>query len=170
MVKVAEYKDGNYFTKSDHNVEVTIVGGDALESKSGSQYLQFGFEADGKEGDTGYNNYITPKALPYTAARIQSILSHNAKDDKERDALAKELGEVEDDKFADWAIDKLRGKKAYLHISFSDNINPKNGLPYLQKNLAGYEIPAPVEPAVSSVKRELGGEEVTGEGLSNMPF
>ena len=166
MVKVAE-RNENYFTKDDHNTVVTITDGGVLASNTGSEYLQLEFEADGKEGDTGYNNYITPKALPYTAQRVQSIISHNAKDDAEKAELAKELAELPDDEFGDWAVKHLVGKKAYLHISYSDNINPKNGLPYLQKNVAGYEVPAPKE----SVKQVMGGgEEITKVDLSNIPF
>ena len=166
MVQVAERND-QYFGKEDHNTVVTITDGGVLASNTGSEYLQLEFEADGKEGDTGYNNYITPKALPYTAQRVQSILSHNAKDEAEKTKLAKELAELPDDEFADWAVKNLVGKKAYLHISYSDNINPKNGLPYLQKNVAGYEVAAPKE----SVKQVMGGgEEITKENLSDLPF
>ena len=166
MVKVAE-RNENYFTKDDHNTVVTITDGGVLASNTGSEYLQLEFEADGKEGDTGYNNYITPKALPYTAQRVQSIISHNAKDDAEKAELAKELAELPDDEFGDWAVKHLVGKKAYLHISYSDNINPKNGLPYLQKNVAGYEVAAPKE----SVKQVMGGgEEITKVDLSDIPF
>ena len=166
MVQVAE-RNENYFTKDDHNTEVIITDGGVLASNTGSEYLQLEFEADGKEGDTGYNNYITPKALPYTAQRVQSILTHNAKDDAERAKLVKELAELPDDEFGDWAVKHLVGKKAYLHISYSDNINPKNGLPYLQKNVAGYEVQAPKE----SVKQVMGGgEEIAKENLSDLPF
>lgn len=166
MVQVAE-RNNNYFGKDDHNTVVTITDGGVLTSNTGSEYLQLLFEADGKEGDTGYNNYITPKALPYTAQRVQSILSHNAKDEAEKTKLAKELAELPDEEFADWAVKNLVGKKAYLHISYSDNTNPKTGLPYLQKNLAGYEVPAPKE----SVKQVMGGgEEITNENLSDLPF
>ena len=98
---------------------------------------------------------------------MQSIISHNAKDEAERAKLAKELAELPDEKFEEWAVKNLVGKKAYLHISYSDNINPKNGLPYLQKNVAGYEVPAPKE----SVKQVMGGgEEISKENLSNIPF
>ena len=166
MVQIAE-RNENYFTKDDHNTVVTITDGGVLTSSTGSEYLQLEFEADGKEGDTGYNNYITPKALPYTAQRVQSIVSHNAKDEAERAKLAKELAELPNEKFEEWAVKHLVGKKAYLHISYSDNINPKNGLPYLQKNVAGYEVPAPKE----SVKQVMGGgEEITKENLSDLPF
>ena len=166
MVQVAE-RNENYFTKDDHNTVVTITDGGVLASNTGSEYLQLEFEADGKEGDTGYNNYITPKALPYTAQRVQSILTHNAKDEAEKAKLAKELAELPDEEFGDWAVKHLVGKKAYLHISYSDNINPKNGLPYLQKNVAGYEVPAPKE----SVKQVMGGgEEIAKDKLSNIPF
>ena len=167
MVQVAERSE-NYFTKDDHNAEVIITGGGVLASSKGSEYLQLEFEADGKEGDTGFNNYITEKALPYTAQRVQSILSHNAKDDAEKEKLAKELSELPDDAFGDWAIKHLTGKKAYLHISFSDNINPKNGLPYLERNIAGYkagELKAPATRAVESVIE--GGEPID---LSEIPF
>ena len=95
MVKVAE-RNQNYFTKDDHNLEVTIIGGFIEESKSGSQFLQLGFEHESKEGDTGYNNYITEKALPYTAQRVQSILTHNAKDEAEQKRLAEELASLPD--------------------------------------------------------------------------
>ena len=166
MVQIAE-RNENYFTKDDHNTVVTITDGGVLASNTGSEYLCLEFEADGKEGDTGYNNYITPKALPYTAQRVQSIISYNAKNDAERVKLAKELAELSDDEFGDWAVKHLVGKKAYLHISYSDNINPKNGLPYLQKNVAGYEVAAPKE----SVKQVMGGgEEIPKENLSDIPF
>ena len=166
MVQVAELSE-NYFTKDDHNTEVIITDGGVLASNTGSEYLQLEFEADGKEGDTGYNNYITPKALPYTAQRVQSIISHNAKDDAEKAKLAKELAELPDEEFGDWAVKNLVGKKAYLHISYSDNINPKNGLPYLRKNVAGYEVQAPKE----SVRQIMGGgEEITKDNLSDLPF
>lgn len=166
MVKVAE-RNNNYFGKDDHNLEVTITGGGVLASNTGSEYLQLEFEADGKEGDTGYNNYITEKALPYTAARIQSILTHNEPDEKKREAIRQEVDGVADEEFGEWAIKNLTGKKAYLHITYSDNINPKNGLPYLQKNVAGYEVAAPKE----SVEQVMGGgEEVTKESLGNIPF
>ena len=166
MVQVAERND-QYFGKEDHNTVVTITDGGVLASNTGSEYLQLEFEADGKEGDTGYNNYITPKALPYTAQRVQSIISHNAKDEAERTKLAKELAELPDEEFADWAVKNLVGKKAYLHISCSDNINPKNGLPYLQKNVAGYEVASPKE---SPAQIMGGGEEITKESLGNIPF
>lgn len=166
MVQVAERND-NYFGKEDHNLEVTITDGVVETSNTGSKYLRLGFEHEDKDGDTGYNNYITPKALPYTAQRVQSILSHNAKDEAERTKLAKELAELPDEEFGDWALKNLVGKKAYLHISYSDNINPKNGLPYLQKNVAGYEVPAPKE----SIKQVIGGgEKITKENLSDLPF
>ena len=167
MVKVAERND-KYFGLNDHNLEVVITDGGVLASNSGSQYLQLEFEADGKEGDTGYNNYITEKALPYTAQRVQSILSHNAKDEAEKEAMIKELDELPDDAFGEWAVKKLVGKKAYLHISFSDNINPKNGKPYLQKNLAGYEVSAPVEPKPSTAKQVMGGGQPVS--ASDVPF
>ncbi len=170
MVQVAERTD-KYFGKDDHNLEVTIVGGVVEKSSTGSEYLRLAFYHDDKEGDTGYNNYITEKALPYTAQRIQSILTHNAKDTAEATKLAAELGTLKDEDFADWAIDKLTGKKAYLHISYSDNINPKNGLPYLQKNLAGYEVKAAVEPAPSTVAQTMGGgTELKKEDLGDLPF
>lgn len=168
MVKVAERTD-KYFGKDHHNLEVIITGGVVEASNTGSQYLQLGFEHEDKEGDTGYNNYITEKALPYTAQRVQSILTHNAKDDAEKTAIAKELDELADEEFADWAIKNLTGKKAYLHISYSDKINPKTGLPYLQKNLAGYEVPAPKE-TVAQVAIKEGGEQITQENLSDLPF
>lgn len=166
MVKVAE-RSSNYFGKDDHNLEVTIIGGVIEESKHGSQFLQLGFEHEDKEGDTGYNNYITEKALPYTAQRVQSILTHNVKDEAEQKKLAEELANLPDAEFGEWAVKNLVGKKAYLHISFSDNINPKNGLPYLQKNLAGYEIAAPKE---SPAQVMGGGEEITKEDLAGIPF
>lgn len=166
MVKVAE-RNQNYFTKDDHNLEVTIIGGFVEESKNGSQFLQLGFEHESKEGDTGYNNYITEKALPYTAQRVQSILTHNAKDTAEAAKLAEELDNLKDEDFAEWAIDKLTGKKAYLHISYSDNINPKNGLPYLEKNLAGYKAAELKEPKVTPEQLMGGGEPVS---TSNVPF
>lgn len=166
MVKVAERND-NYFTKDDHNLEVTITDGGVLASNTGSEYLQLVFEHEGKEGNTGYNNYITEKALPYTAQRVQSILTHNAKDEAERKKIVEELANLPDEEFGEWAVKNLVGKKAYLHISFSDNINPKNGLPYLEKNLAGYKIPAPKEPPVQIMG---GGEEVTKEDLDSIPF
>lgn len=166
MVKVAERND-KYFGLNDHNLEVTIVDGVVEASNTGSKYLQLGFEHEDKEGDTGYNNYITEKALPYTAQRVQSILSHNAKDDAEKEAMIKELSELPDDAFGEWAVKKLVGKKAYLHIGFSDNINPKSGKPYLEKNLAGYEIPAPKE---SPAQVMGGGEVITKEDLDGMPF
>lgn len=169
MVKVAERTD-KYFGKDDHNLEVTIVDGVVEASKTGSKYLQLGFEHEDKEGDTGYNNYITEKALPYTAQRVQSILSHNAKDEAEKEAMIKELDELADEEFAEWTIKKLAGKKAYLHISYSDNINPKNGKPYLQKNLAGYKVEAPTEPTVAETARQMGGEELTKENLGDLPF
>ena len=163
MVAIAE-RNNKWFGKEDHNLEVTITDGGTMTSNSGKEYLQLEFEADGKEGDTGYNNYITPNALPYTAQRVQSILSHNAKDEAEKEKITAELVALPDDKFADWAVKKLTGKKAYLHISYSDSINPKNGLPYLQKNLAGYEI-AEARPTVAQVMG--GGEEVD---LDNIGF
>ena len=166
MVQVAE-RNNQYFGKDDHNTVVTITDGGVLSSNTGSEYLQLEFEADDKEGDTGYNNYITPKALPYTAQRVQSIISHNAKDEAERTKLAKELAELPDDEFGDWAVKNLVGKKAYLHISYSDNINPKNGLPYLQKNVAGYEVASPKE---SPAQIMGGGEEITAESLGSIPF
>ena len=168
MVQVAE-RNENYFGKGDHNLEVTIVGGVVEESKSGSQFLQLAFEHEEKEGDTGYNNYITEKALPYTAQRVQSILTHNAKDEAEQKALAEELAKLPDAEFGEWAIKNLTGKKAYLHISFSDTVNPKNGLPYLEKNIAGYEVAAPVEPVANTLKRE-GGVEVDKDTASKIPF
>ena len=166
MVQVAE-RNNQYFGKEDHNAVVTITDGGVIISNTGSEYLQLEFEADGKEGDTGYNNYITPKALPYTAQRVQSIISHNAKDEAERTKLAKELAELPDEEFEDWAVKNLVGKKAYLHISYSDNINPKNGLPYLQKNVAGYEVASPKE---SPAQIMGGGEEITKESLGDIPF
>lgn len=169
MVQVAE-NTGNYFGKDDHGMEVTIVGGVVEESKSGSQFVQLGFEADDKEGNTGYNNYITEKALPYTAARFQSILVHNETTDEGKDKVREDIAKVADDKFGEWIIEKLIGKKAYLAISFSDNINEKTGLPYLQKNLQGYP-PAPLKDAASVAKRAMGGgEEVTKETLDSIPF
>lgn len=170
MVKVAERTD-KYFGKDDHNLEVTIVGGTVETSGTGSKYLQLGFEHEDKEGDTGYNNYITEKALPYTAQRVQSILTHNAKDTAEATKLAEELDNLKDEDFADWAIKHLTGKKAYLHISYSDNINPKNGLPYLQKNVAGYEIKPAVEPAPSTAAQAMGGgTELKADDLGDLPF
>ncbi len=170
MVQVAERTD-KYFGKDDHNLEVTIVGGVVEKSSTGSEYLRLAFYHDDKEGDTGYNNYITEKALPYTAQRIQSILTHNAKDTAEATKLAQELANLKDEKFADWAIEKLTGKKAYLHISYSDNINPKNGLPYLQKNVAGYEVKAAVEPRPSALAQVTSGcEKLTKEELFEVPF
>ena len=166
MVQVAERTD-KYFGKDDHNTVVTITDGGVLSSNTGSEYLQLEFEADDKEGDTGYNNYITPKELPYTAQRVQSIISHNAKSEAEKTKLAKELAELPDEEFGDWAVKNLVGKKAYLHISYSDNINPKNGLPYLQKNVAGYEVASPKE---SPAQIMGGGEEITEESLGNIPF
>lgn len=168
MVKVAERSE--YFGKDDHNTEVIITDGGVLASNTGSEYLQLEFEHDGKEGDTGYNNYLTEKALPYTAQRVQSILSHNAKDEAEREKIAKELDELPDDAFADWAVKHLTGKKAYLHISYSDKINPKNGLPYLQKNLAGYKASELKEPKTTPQQIMGGGEELSKENLSDIPF
>lgn len=168
MVQVAE-RNENYFGKDDHNLEVIITGGGVLSSNTGSEYLQLEFEHEGKEGDTGYNNYITEKALPYTAQRVQSILTHNAKDDEEQVKLAKELAELPDDAFGDWAVKNLTGKKAFLHISFSDNLNPKNGLPYLEKNIAGYEVSAPQENVASAAKR-MGGEEADPATKAKIPF
>ncbi len=168
MVQVAE-RNENYFTKEDHNLEVVITGGGVLASNKGSEYLQLEFEHEGKEGNTGYNNYITEKALPYTAQRVQSILTHNAKDLAESTKLAEELEKLKDEDFEEWALKHLTGKKAYLHISFSENVNPKNGLPYLQKNLAGYEVTAPSEP--TTAKDVMGGgEAVSKDGISNIPF
>lgn len=166
MVQVAE-RSNNYFTKDDHNLEVTITDGGVLSANTGSEYLQLEFEHEGKEGDTGYNNYITEKALPYTAQRVQSILTHNAKDEAEQKKLAEELANLPNAEFGEWAVKNLVGKKAYLHISYSDNINPKNGLPYLQKNLAGYEIAAPKE---SPAQIMGGGEEITKENVGDIPF
>ena len=170
MVQVAE-RNENYFTKADHNLEVTIVGGVIEESKSGSQFVQLAFEHEEKEGDTGYNNYITEKALPYTAQRVQSILTHNAKDEAEQKKLAQELADLPDAEFGQWAIDHLTGKKAFLHISFSDTVNPKNGLPYIEKNVAGYEVQAPIEPAASTVANVMGGgQELNKDEVSKIPF
>ncbi len=170
MVQVAERTD-KYFSKDDHNLEVTIVGGTVEKSGTGSKYLQLAFEHEDKEGNTGYNNYITEKALPYTAQRVQSILTHNAKDLAESTKLAEELEKLKDEDFADWAIEKLTGKKAYLHISYSDNINPKNNLPYLQKNIAGYEVKAATEPAASTTAQAMGGGEALSEDeIAPIPF
>lgn len=168
MVQVAE-RSQNYFTKEDHNLEVVITGGIIETSKNGSDFLQLGFEYEEKEGDTGYNNYLTEKALPYTAQRVQSILTHNAKDEAEQKKLAEELAALPDAEFGQWAVDHLIGKKAYLHISFSDQVNPKNGLPYIEKNIAGYEVSAPKESAVDSLKRE-GATPVDDETKSKIPF
>lgn len=168
MVQVAE-RNENYFGKDDHNLEVTITDGGVLKSNTGSEYLQLEFEHEEKEGDTGYNNYITEKALPYTAQRVQSILTHNAKDEAEQKKLADELAALPDAEFGEWAVKNLIGKKAYLHISFSDNVNPKNGLPYLEKNIAGYEVAAPTEPAVNSLKRE-GATDADDKTKSEIPF
>lgn len=168
MVQVAE-RNENYFTKEDHNLEVTIVGGVVEESKNGSQYLQLAFEHEAKEGDTGYNNYLTEKALPYTAQRVQSILTHNAKDEAEQKKLAQELADLPDAEFGEWAIKNLTGKKAYLHISFSDTVNPKNNLPYIEKNVAGYEVSAPKESAVNTEIRN-GATPVDDDTKSKIPF
>lgn len=168
MVQVAE-RNENYFGKEDHNLEVVITDGGVLSSNTGSEYLQLEFEHEGKEGDTGYNNYITEKALPYTAQRVQSILTHNAKDEAEQKKLADELAALPDAEFAEWAVKNLVGKKAYLHISFSDNVNPKNGLPYLEKNIAGYEVAAPTEPVAAAATR-MGGTPADDKTKSEIPF
>lgn len=170
MVQVAE-RNENYFTKADHGLEVIITGGVIEESKNGSPFLQLGFEYEEKEGDTGYNNYMTEKALPYTAQRVQSILTHNAKDEAEQKKLAEELAALPDAEFGQWAIDHLIGKKAYLHISFSEQTNPKNGLPYIEKNVAGYEVQAPIEPATQTAANAMGGgQELNADEKSKIPF
>lgn len=169
MVQVAE-RNENYFGKNDHGVEVTIVGGVIEESKSGSQYIQFAFEHDGKEGDTGYNNYITEKALPFTAQRVQAILSHNAPNEEAKEKARKALIDLPDAQFGEWSIKALTGKKAFLVISFSESINPKNGKPYLEKNLQGY-APKPLEEAAMTADSLLGGAKpVSKEESDNIPF
>lgn len=156
MVKVAESSQGKYFGIADHNTEVIITDGGVLKSSRGSEYIQLEFEADGKEGDTGYNNYITEKALPYTADRVQAILVHNQETDAQKEAVRKAIIDLPDAQFGEWAVEQLKGKKAFLHVSYSDNINPKSGKPYLEFNIAGWEATAPQEPK-ATVESLMGG-------------
>lgn len=171
MVKVAEGNQ-NYFGIQDHGSEVIITGGVVEESSKGSQYVQLAFEADGKEGDTGYNNYITEKALPYTAARFQAIAVHNKETEDEKREVCEAFAKVDDDAFGEWVIAGLTGKKAYLVISFSDSINPKNGKPYLERNLQGFPPQPLATPEESAATyKTVGGSTVVDEKTkSEIPF
>lgn len=167
MVQIAE-RNENYFTKADHGSEVIITSGEVLLSSKGSEYLQLEFESEGKEGDTGYNNYITEKALPYTAQRVQGIIVHNEKTEADKEKVRKVLIDLPDAQFGEWALSQLKGKKAYLVISFSDSVNPRNGLPYLERNLQGYEPKPLEEPRATTAKQVMGGGDAID--LSEIPF
>lgn len=167
MVKVAE-GNGNYFGVADHGKEVIITDGGVLKSNKGSDYLQLEYELDGKEGDTGYNNYLTEKALPYTAQRIQSIFTHNAKDEADADKRRAAIAEVDDDAFGEWALERLVGMKAYLNVNYSDNINPKSGKPYLEFNVQGYAPQPLAEPVQTTAQKVMDGG--TPVSTSNIPF
>ena len=170
MVQVAENTGGQYFGIADHGTEVIITGGVVEESKSGSQYVQLAYEADGKEGDTGYNNYITEKALPYTAARFQAIAVHNKETEEEKQEVRDAFAAVDDDAFGEWAIAGLIGKKAYLVVSFSDSINPKTGKPYLERNLQGFPPQALATPTESAATAVTGGTPADVATKSSIPF